>query len=409
MTRKVRVLLVTRRFWPHSGCDAAAASVELATGLARLALSVEVLTPRYAANWPHVFRFRDMTVHRPVAAPRSEWSISRYLRHTSHWLAEHREQYDVVYVDGGREEVTAVHDVTRNTTTTRVVRLNGSGRNADVLWWGSSRSSGRALAATKLFDGIIVRNASDHRAALANGISPSRVHRVDHGFSAGRARSSTDRSIARRVLGEVNGDFMTQMQTPVLLCIGPMMRHNGMDLLAEVMPMLVAKYPDARVWFVGDGPHREALYSKLRADGVRVSIAMPGHFTETVELMSAADLYLQLDDDDGLSCFLPNAIASELPVVAVKTSAVTQLLDAHDGQPIPVRWFEPENSESLLQAILLGLDRPSTVQSDASSLRRRLVRSRPQHACFENHAALFQQIVQDRLDHQSRSNFEAAS
>ena len=54
-------------------------------------------------------------VHRPAAAPRSDWSMGRYMRHLSTWLRENAESFDVMLVDAIREESMAAIEASRIT------------------------------------------------------------------------------------------------------------------------------------------------------------------------------------------------------------------------------------------------------------------------------------------------------
>ncbi len=94
MSRPLRVLLIGRRFWPHGSIDSAAHLFQLAAALHRRGVAVEVLTPRYSSTWPVEFKIREIPVHRPVMAPKRDWSIGRYTRSLTAWLRQHVTSYD---------------------------------------------------------------------------------------------------------------------------------------------------------------------------------------------------------------------------------------------------------------------------------------------------------------------------
>jgi hypothetical protein len=125
VSRKLQVLLVTRRFWPHCGYDSAASLLALATGLQRRGMTIEVLTPRYAATWPETFSLREITVHQHAAAPRSDWSMGRYVRHITSWLKENAKSYDLIYTDAIRDETIAIIDAARGTNVATLARVAG--------------------------------------------------------------------------------------------------------------------------------------------------------------------------------------------------------------------------------------------------------------------------------------------
>ncbi len=408
MSNKLRVLFATRRFWPHGGFDSAAALLSLASGMQRLGIDVEVLAPRYASTWPENFKLRELTIHRPAAAPRSDWSMGRYIRHLTHWLREHARSYDLIYVDSAREETIAIAEATRGTSVAKLVRVSGWGAHSDASWWDSSRSGARSFNAVKRFDACLAKNASDHRTLLARGIPANQVFRVDSGFTPGTTRSPLARSVARKVLAEVNGDLSADIHAPVMLCMGRMIRGNGMDLVVDCVRTMVARYSNLRVWFVGDGPNRDSLYSRLRSDGVRASVAMPGSFLDTEDLVTAADVYLQTDDE-GIDHFLPAAVSAELPIVAVRTPSIEGFLGAVAELETGVSWYTAGQGKSLCQAVRKVIDDLPQSRAGAAALRKLLVRSRPQRTMIDQHVAIVRQLVEARVDPQSRTNIEVAS
>lgn len=408
MSRKLRVLLVTRRFWPHCGHDSAAALVGLATGLQRRGMMVEVLAPRYAASWPESFLLREVPVHQPAAAPRSDWSMGRYIRHVTSWLKENASTFDLIYTDAIRDETIAIIEAARGSSVATLARLSGWGNHSDASWWGTTRAAGRCLAAAKQCDGVIAKCAVDHRELISRGVSSAKIHRIDNGFSAGQVRSSMARSVARRALSQVNGDLQADIQAPVILCMARMNRASGVDMVASCVRTMLARFPELKIWFVGDGPNREQLYSLMRSDGARSSFSMPGTFLDTEDLMAAADVFLQADDE-GLDQFLPAAVSSELPIVAVRTDAVRTVLSGADESGTGVTWFEPEQPKTLNQAVRRVIENLSERRTAASALRRSLLRQRPQRDAIDTHIAVIHQLVEAKFGPQSRSSIEVAS
>lgn len=400
--------MVTRRFWPHNGFDSAAALLALASGLHRQGVSVEVLAPRYTSSWPDEFALREITIHRPAAAPRSEWSMGRYTRHISQWLKSNAASYDLIYVDASREEAAAAVEATRGTCVASLLRVAGWGPVSDAIWWDASRSGQRCLAAVKQCDGVIAKCGADHRALLARGVTAAKVHRIDNGFASGHARSTTARAIARRVLADVNADLATDLQSPVILCIGRMTPGSGLETVAQGVRTMVARFPDLRVWFIGDGPEREAIYGRLRSDGVRAAISMPGTFLDTDDLLAAADVFLQADDE-GLDHFLPAAVSAELPIIAARSDAIQTVLRGTAAGGPSVTWFEAGESKSLCQAVRRVIEHLPECRAEATALRRELLRQRPQRESIHAHIALIHQLVDARTDPKSRTSIEVAS
>jgi glycosyltransferase involved in cell wall biosynthesis len=409
--RSPRVLLIGRRFWPHGSSDSACFLTELACAIRRGGMHVEVLTPRYASSWPEELVVREIPIHRPAAAPRSDWSIGRYLRHLTSWLQQHAQSFDALLVDAIREEAIAVTEVGKQLGIPVVLRCGGWGDNSDPKWWKTGRSAKRSSNVAKNADAIVAKSGINQRELIAEGFIPEKVHRINQGFPAFPPRTALTRQAARATLGNVNTDLITSEQTPVLLCTSSMTRGGGVNLLVNAAPHLIKRYPDLRLWFIGDGPYRDWIYESLRGHGIRASIAMPGTFSDFADLCQAADLFLQ-PDDEGLDFFLPTAVSAELPLVCLRTPSSESLLcqaaadhasiiaaSRDDSQPETtelVQWIDAATAKQTRLAVLRVLDDMEQARHRAAELRRHLLCSRPQTESVQSYMSLLQSLAHDR-------------
>ena len=378
-----RVLLVGRRFWPHNSFDSANFLCQLATGLKRHGLYVEVLTPRYSSHWPVVFQYREIPVHRPMAAPRSDWSKGRYARHLSHWIHENAERFDLVLVDAIGEEFAAISDAISGMSLGSIVLCQGWGDDSDVAKFTKTRAGRRHSAAAKLASRIIVRDKENEKQLISQRFPAQQIVRIPTGFSSQHSISednAKNREQARVRLAAVNSDLSTVRDTPVILAIGRMEKESGMELLCESAPPLLSRYNDLRLWLIGDGPRRTWMYNYLRGEGVRPSFAMPGTFSDLEDVLFAADVFVQADHD-GLDYALPAAVAVGLPIVAIDTTPVRSVLSRMVGPGKTekrVTWFSGQSPHSLRLSLRSVLEAQEEARNQALLLRRDLVR----HHCF---------------------------
>jgi len=409
--RSLRVLLIGRKFWPHGSSDSACFLTELACAFRRGGMHVEVLTPRYASSWPEELVVREIPVHRPAAAPRSEWSIGRYLKHVTSWLQQHAQGFDAFLVDAIREEAIAVTQVAKQLGIPVILRCGGWGDNSDLKWWSSSRAAKRTSTIARNADAIVTKSGLNQRELIAEGFPRERVHRINHGFPAFPPRTESTRQAARKALGTVNTDLITSEETPVLLCTSPMTRNGGINLLVKAAPHLINRYPDLRLWFIGDGPYRDWIYENLKANGIRASIAMPGSFSDFSELCQAADLFVQ-PDDDGLDYFLPTAVSAELPLVCLRTPSTDALLGGPQGsqgrhraehenpdsrnKADLISWLEAATAKQIRLAVVRVLDDMEQARQHAAELRRNLLCSSPQTESVQSYMSLLETLAQQR-------------
>jgi glycosyltransferase involved in cell wall biosynthesis len=406
---RLRVLLVARNYWPHGSHDLAAYLCRLAGGLHRRGVRVEILTPRYESSWPESLAYREIPIHRPAAAPRSEWSIGRYSRHLLGWLRDHGPAYDILLAGSMRDESAAVIEAARSIDRPSVVRHSGWGGSSDAVWWSASRGGRRCRAIAKAADRVIVATAGDQRMLLTEGFPADRVVRIENGFEPSGIASPSRKQAARRALASANGDLATSADTPVVLWIGRMDEASGVSRLAKCVRPLVSRHPDLRFWFVGDGPDRESMHALLKGDGVRASIAMPGSFVDLDDLTAAADLYVQTGRD-GLDCFLPSAISAGLPAIIPDDSAARAALGTPSGSAADglIRWFESGSTTSLRDALQSAVESLGTCQSEALELRRLLLRERPLSDTIDRYLRVLNEVRGQRSVTTDRSTGAAS-
>lgn len=391
---RLRVLLVGRHLWPHGSHDSAAYLFQLAVGLYRRGVHVELMTPRYASSWPESMVLREIPVHRPAAAPRSDWSIGRYLRHVGSWLRERGPSYDVLLSDRLREEAIAVVEAGREIGRPTVLRHGGWGIQSDLAWVSQSRSGRRCLQAARSADRVVVASGQTHRGLLAAGIPAERIERIERGFLPGVAPTAATKAAARAALGQANGDLATSADTPVVVCVGRMTPDAGMNRLAAGVRHLVRRFPDARFWFLGDGPHRDSIYEGLRGDGVRASIAMPGSFVDLEDVLMAADVYVQ-PDHVGLESFMPAAVSAGLPLVMVDDPVTRAAVGVAADSRLDrcIGWVAETSPKALRDAVRRTLESLGERGQLAGELRRSLVRSHPFRDTIEQTVRLLDRLA----------------
>ncbi len=422
--------MIGRHYWPHGSIDSAGVLMQTACALHRRGVHVEVLAPRFASSWPETIVVREIPVHRVAAAPRSDWLMGRYVRTLTAWLHHHGESFDVVYVDSIREEALAALEAAKQSGVKVILRCRGWGQCSDVAWWETGRSARRCAVAARSADAVIANSAVCERSLVIHGFDPARIERILPGYAAMPARTAERRWQARCALALVNSDLQAEPDAPVVLCNARMIRDGGVDLLARAAHPLISRYPNLRLWFIGDGPYRDSLYQQLRADGVRASIAMPGSFCDSEDLFAAADLFLQ-SDEDGLEYFLPMAISSELPVVAVDNASIRALIDASSPQDLARRydesWEESQSATSLdrpheliewcasatPKGVRVGvsnvLDDLGAFRQRAGKLRRILLRSRPHSETTDGYLGLIGRLAPQTPPKQRNHETEAVS
>ncbi|MEX0824888.1 MAG: glycosyltransferase family 4 protein [Pirellulaceae bacterium] len=387
---KPRVLMVTRRYWPHVADDAGCRLASLAGGLRRYGIHSEVIAARFAASWPTELTYRESWIHRPAPAPKGDWSMARYQRGLSNALNRMAASFDVLYADSMREEGAAVVEAARRVGRPSVVRFSGVAEQSDAVWWQTGRSGRRCRSACLSADILLATRGSAEQALVAAGADRKRICRIDDGFPAAPLRDTASWQAAVTALSDINADLHIPERTRVVLCTNRLTQDSGAAILVEALPTLLQRVPDTQVWMIGDGPWRSRLYDRVRQQGFSSRVAMPGSFSSLDELLTAADLFVHPHVADGMEYHLPRALGAGLPVVVSSAPETKRMLgDAMES----VTTFSPGDPAALAASVEHALTRLPAQVDIARQLRQTLLATRPLSSAIESHAKLFQRLT----------------
>ncbi|MCA9139354.1 MAG: glycosyltransferase [Planctomycetales bacterium] len=430
-------MLVGRHFWPHGAVDAGGHLVELATGLKLAGLHVSVVTPKYSTAWADQFAFREIGVYRPVRMFRSGWtargdrSSSRYIRYLREWLAKNPLSCDLFFCDAAREESIATVEAARQCGVPVVVRIGGNGSCSDIEFFMQSRAGKRCRSAAMDADAVVLGNAANHRNWIAMGGKPLTSHRIPIGVGPALDQGLSNQSRLRRAMARINGDLYVPDHCAVVLSVEGLRKDSGVTTLVDSAFALSQKINTLHFWFVGDGPLRDSIYERLKADGLRQSVAMPGSFAISDDVFAAADLMVHIGDE-GFEHQIPTAIAAALPLIVANTPTARQFFAISDAQvreriierladavtagnpqgggPLPeqtlpeqtlpiqstgqgVWWFDPGRPKTLRFAIQQITSDLETARQRAQQLRRIFQQTRSGSESIQQYVRLFRHLV----------------
>jgi glycosyltransferase involved in cell wall biosynthesis len=132
---------------------------------------------------------------------------------------------------------------------------------------------------------VLVPHDLRDRAIRELGLDPSRVH----GFPmTGRLPNEWECVIDQ---GQVKMNFGVGPLDRLVLFVGPLEHAAGVDLLVEALPVLLRRWGNLRLGFVGSGPMHSALERRANELGVGHAMRLLGHQTGTplVNLVRCAE------------------------------------------------------------------------------------------------------------------------
>ena len=203
-----------------------------------------------------------------------------------------------------------------------------------IEWWGCFEAKY-----------VIVISESLRREVINHFKVPEwKVIKIPNGIDVSRFQVSIDRRVVRSKWGISESDKL-------IIAVGRLTTQKGFHILIKAFPLILRKYPNARLMIVGDGWMRGELERLAYELGVRDKIIFTGFVSdqELVALLKSADVMVipSLYEPFGITTL--EAMAAKVPVVVSQVGGLAEIIE-HEKDGV---WVYPGNPES----IAWGVDR----------------------------------------------------
>jgi glycosyltransferase involved in cell wall biosynthesis len=185
-------------------------------------------------------------------------------------------------------------------------------------------------------DAIRLGAAIERTALIPNGVDTLRFH-------------------PRPPTPEIRQGLGIQGVSPVVGTIGRAVTEKGQEHLIDALPPLVAKWPDLRCLFVGDGPRLDFLKRRAVDRHVAPHCIFAGIRRDIEEIYPLLDVFVLPSLREPFGLALLEAMASGIPVIATAAGGPLDFIqNAENGLLVP-----PHDSGALAEAIDSLLANPS--------------------------------------------------
>jgi glycosyltransferase involved in cell wall biosynthesis len=365
---RLRIALVSRRYWPLVG-GAEVAMANLAAEFRRLGHEPIVLTAQWEPHWPTDVVHREVPVVRLPQPQVRGWGTIRYMHALSRWLRRNKHQLDAVLVSMLKHDAYSAVATLHGTQVPVVLRAEGAGETGDCQWQRTARFGGRIQRTCQMADTLIAPSRAIEAELLAAGYSPARVQFVANGVEIPAQHDATARRAARSAVADANLALEMVADAPLVMFTGRLHQRKGLNDLVRTWQSVALRRPNARLWLIGEGPHREPLFDLIVDLGLHHQVFLPGAFDDATELLAAADVFVLPSYEEGMSLALLEAMAAGLPVVATDIPG-NRLLVTHEEHGLLV---PPGDSAALHAAIERLLDDAELAQRLAQNARTRVI------------------------------------
>jgi len=122
----------------------------------------------------------------------------------------------------------------------------------------------------------------------------------------------------------------------VIVTVGRLVEQKGYPYLLEAAAVLFQTQPDVCFWIVGDGPQKQMLHGEVERLGLAEHVHFLGQRQDVPHILAAADLFVLASAWEGFGIVIPEAMATELPVVATRVGGIPEIIThGEDGILVP--------------------------------------------------------------------------
>ncbi|QGJ70324.1 Glycosyl transferase [Planctomycetales bacterium 10988] len=330
--KRMRLVFVTRRFWPLAGGTETVFS-HLTRELARRGHQITILTIRWDAKWPQEIYHSGGKVCRIEAPGSLLWGTWRYARALKHWLRQHRQEYDLVYLSRLRHDAqTAINSGTREHFPV-VLRAEGAGLEGDARWLRRHAQGTSVLQRCQQCQAIVTPSQATSEELLELGFKPEQLIKIPSGVPTYPLRTPLLRHTARLTFQRHVPRLHPSDKNHVSLFLGRLTEHRNLETLIAAWPQVLRKHAHAQLWIVGAGMEEETLKTQILELNLQSWVHIFGPFDAVDDLLMAADLYITPSPLEGVSQGLLEAMAAGLPIVAGDHASNREVLT-------PANWEE---------------------------------------------------------------------
>ncbi len=299
---------------------------------------------------------------------------------------------DLAYVSMLKHDAYSVIGALQRRNIPVVVRAERSGEMGDCQWQNTVRFGPRIRHRCQAARAIVAPTTEIKEELIDAGYDAGRVHTIPNGIRLEPPRNRQEQLQHRCSLAQANQELRILDFAPLVVYTGRLHSIKRLDTLIDAFRPVAERWPEARLWLVGEGPERDQLAQQIFARDLQYQVVMPGTFDDVQSVLLAADLFVLPSKCEGISLSLLEAMAAGLPVIADDVPGNRQVVThGKDG------WLTSmDHTERLSQAIVQLLQDKEQAHDLGLEARKRIERHFLLDDRILDHLRLFDNLLNRR-------------
>jgi len=179
---------------------------------------------------------------------------------------------------------------------------------------------------------------------------------------------------------------------PLLITVGRLSLQKGYPVLLRAFARLLADYPEARLWFVGDGEQRRELERLAQEMALLSSVEFLGFQEQPLEWLARAHLAVSPSLWEGLPIAVLEMMSARRPIVATSCRGTRDLLrDGVDAVLAP-----PGDAPALAEAMRAVLADWARARAMADNARERVESLYSEKLMVSRYLRLFDELTSSK-------------
>ena len=352
-TTSIRVCMVSTGLPPFPS-GAGLQALALAGQLKAREVDVWMLTGRYS-DQPVVNEINGIVVRQ--ARARGTRSGGGYVARISFIvtsmvnLIRYRREWDIVHIHGGYSDYIGCILAAVLLRRRSLIKVTTPGDD-DIASFNKSRLGRLWSTVMRRASGYIALNQPIVSTLVGQGIGADRIHVIPNGVDTERFRPLQDHDAKRAVRRKLN---LPEDQL-LLISVGALVTRKGAHRMIPALAKAVSEGRDCSLALVGTDMYEMGYVEALRRDamssGVGDRVFFCGEQTDVAPFLQAADIFVQLSEQEGMSNAVLEAMSVGLPCIVTNLPGTGEVIDSgENGLLLPGKSLEDETTSAFLQLI----------------------------------------------------------